>query len=39
MEIDSLPAEIDELQRRLMQVEIEREALKKEKELCFKGTS
>jgi len=32
MEIDSLPAEIDELQRRLMQMEIEREALKKEKD-------
>jgi len=32
MEIDSLPAEIDELQRRLMQFEIEREALKKEKD-------
>jgi len=32
MEIDSLPAEIDELQRRLMQAEIEREALKKEKD-------
>jgi len=30
MEIDSLPAEIDELQRRLVQAEIEREALKKE---------
>ncbi len=30
MEIDSLPAEIDEEQRRLMQMEIEREALKKE---------
>jgi ATP-dependent Clp protease ATP-binding subunit ClpB len=32
MEIDSLPAEIDEVQRRLMQLEIEREALKKEKD-------
>ena len=32
MEIDSLPAEIDEIQRRLMQLEIEREALKKEKD-------
>ncbi len=30
MEIDSLPAEIDEIQRRLTQAEIEREALKKE---------
>jgi ATP-dependent Clp protease ATP-binding subunit ClpB len=32
MEIDSLPAEIDEVQRKLMQLEIEREALKKEKD-------
>jgi ATP-dependent Clp protease ATP-binding subunit ClpB len=32
MEIDSLPAEIDEVQRKLMQMEIEREALKKEKD-------
>ena len=30
MEIDSLPAEIDEIQRRMMKLEIEREALKKE---------
>ncbi len=37
MEIDSLPAEIDEIQRRLMQLEIEREALKKEKDSCVKG--
>jgi ATP-dependent Clp protease ATP-binding subunit ClpB len=29
-EIDSMPAELDETQRRLMQLEIEREALKKE---------
>jgi ATP-dependent Clp protease ATP-binding subunit ClpB len=29
-EIDSLPAELDEVQRRTMQLEIEREALKKE---------
>ena len=29
-EMDSLPAELDELQRRVMQLEIEREALKKE---------
>ncbi len=36
MEIDSLPAEIDELQRRLMQAEIEREALKKEKDAASK---
>src|SRR4249920_1693163 len=30
MEIDSMPAELDELQRRVMQLEIEREALRKE---------
>ncbi|CAI2718455.1 ATP-dependent chaperone ClpB [Nitrospina watsonii] len=30
MQIDSLPAEIDEYQRKIMQLEIEREALKKE---------
>jgi len=30
IEIDSMPAEIDELQRRITQIEIEREALKKE---------
>lgn len=30
MEIDSVPAELDEVQRRIMQLEIEREALKKE---------
>jgi ATP-dependent Clp protease ATP-binding subunit ClpB len=30
MEIDSMPAELDELERRVMQLEIEREALKKE---------
>jgi ATP-dependent Clp protease ATP-binding subunit ClpB len=30
MEIDSMPAELDEMTRRLMQLEIEREALKKE---------
>jgi ATP-dependent Clp protease ATP-binding subunit ClpB len=30
MEIDSLPAELDEISRRKMQLEIEREALKKE---------
>jgi ATP-dependent Clp protease ATP-binding subunit ClpB len=32
MEIDSMPVEIDEVQRRMMQLEIEREALKKEKD-------
>src|SRR5207249_6731251 len=31
MEIDSMPAELDELERRIMQLEIEREALRKEK--------
>jgi ATP-dependent Clp protease ATP-binding subunit ClpB len=30
MEIDSMPAEIDEVRRRVMQLEIEREALRKE---------
>jgi ATP-dependent Clp protease ATP-binding subunit ClpB len=30
MEIDSMPTEIDEIQRRIMQLEIEREALRKE---------
>ncbi len=32
MEIDSMPAELDELERRVMQLEIEREALRKEKD-------
>jgi len=32
MEIDSMPVEIDEVQRRMMQLEIEREALKKERD-------
>lgn len=31
-EIDSMPAELDEISRRIMQLEIEREALKKEKD-------
>src|SRR5262249_50090309 len=31
-EIDSMPAELDEAMRRVMQLEIEREALKKEKD-------
>jgi len=30
MEIDSLPTEIDEIERRIMQLEIERQALRKE---------
>ncbi len=36
MEIDSKPAELDEVDRRLMQLEIEREALKKEKDKASK---
>ena len=32
MEIDSMPAELDELERRIMQLEIEREALRKERD-------
>jgi ATP-dependent Clp protease ATP-binding subunit ClpB len=32
MEIDSMPIELDEVQRRVMQLEIEREALRKEKD-------
>ena len=30
MQIDSLPTEIDEIERRIMQLEIERQALRKE---------
>ena len=36
MEIDSLPVELDEVQRRIMQLEIEREALRKEKDKASK---
>jgi ATP-dependent Clp protease ATP-binding subunit ClpB len=36
MEIDSMPAELDEIERRIMQLEIEREALKKEKDKASK---
>jgi ATP-dependent Clp protease ATP-binding subunit ClpB len=36
MEIDSMPAEIDEVHRRIMQLEIEREALRKEKDPASK---
>ena len=36
MEIDSMPAELDEVQRRVMQLEIEREALRKEKDKASK---
>ena len=36
MEIDSMPAELDEVERRIMQLEIEREALRKEKDAASK---
>ncbi|MBU0493923.1 MAG: AAA family ATPase, partial [Chloroflexi bacterium] len=36
LEIDSSPAELDELERRIMQLQIEREALKKEKDKASK---
>jgi ATP-dependent Clp protease ATP-binding subunit ClpB len=36
MEMDSMPAELDELERRRMQLEIEREALRKEKDAASK---
>jgi ATP-dependent Clp protease ATP-binding subunit ClpB len=36
MEIDSMPAELDELERRIMQLEIEREALRKERDKASK---
>ncbi len=36
LEIDSKPAELDEVDRRVMQLEIEREALKKEKDKASK---
>jgi len=35
-EIDSMPSELDEIQRRVMQLEIEREALRKEKDTASK---
>ncbi|MBX7103270.1 MAG: ATP-dependent chaperone ClpB [Gemmataceae bacterium] len=35
-EIDSMPAELDEISRRVMQLEIEREALRKEKDAASK---
>ena len=35
-EIDSVPSELDEVQRRVMQLEIEREALKKESDVASK---
>jgi ATP-dependent Clp protease ATP-binding subunit ClpB len=37
MEMDSMPAELDELERRRMQLEIEREALRKEKDDASKA--
>ena len=37
MEMDSLPAELDEIERRRMQLEIEREALRKEKDAASKA--
>jgi ATP-dependent Clp protease ATP-binding subunit ClpB len=36
-EIDSMPAELDETRRRIMQLEIEREALRKETDKASKG--
>ncbi len=36
MEIDSMPAELDEVERRVMQLEIEREALRKETDAASK---
>ncbi len=36
IEIDSMPVEIDEIQRKILQVEIEREALKKESDRASK---
>ncbi|TEU07904.1 MAG: ATP-dependent chaperone ClpB [Candidatus Aminicenantes bacterium] len=36
IEIDSMPEEIDELERRIIQIEIERQALKKEKDRSAK---
>ncbi len=36
MEIDSMPAELDEVERRVMQLEIEREALRKESDQASK---
>jgi ATP-dependent Clp protease ATP-binding subunit ClpB len=37
MEIDSMPAELDEVRRRVMQLEIEREALRKETDKASKA--
>ncbi len=37
IEIDSMPAELDEVERRIKQLEIEREAMKKEKDTASKN--
>ncbi|MCK9555990.1 ATP-dependent chaperone ClpB [bacterium] len=37
IEIDSVPAELDEIQRKIIQLQIEREALKKEKDTSSKN--
>ncbi len=37
IEIDSMPTEIDEIQRKMTQMEIERQALKKETDVASKG--
>ena len=37
MEIDSVPAEIDEVQRRVLQLEVERQALKRERDSVSKA--
>ena len=39
IEIDSMPTEIDEVERRIQQLEIEREALKKEKRRGLEGAA
>ena len=37
MEVDSMPDELDEIDRRMMQLNIEREALKKEIDIGVQG--
>ena len=37
IEIDSMPTEIDEVERRIQQLEIEHQALKKEKDAACEG--
>ena len=39
MEVDSKPEEIDEIDRRLIQLKIEREALKKESDAALAGAA